>query len=232
MRLDAVLSRFGYCSRREARFWIRDDRVSVKGTLARSPAEKADPADVLIDGEPVDCPDGILAVFHKPTGLICTHDEEEGATIYESLPERWRARNPHVTSIGRLDKDASGVLLLTDQPELIHRWTSPKAGVPKLYEVSVSGELHPELIALFASGTLWLPGEDTPCRPARLEIVGPHEARLELTEGRFHQVKRMFAAKDLQVTRLHRSRFGPFDLGGLEPGKWRLVPVADATSRD
>jgi 16S rRNA pseudouridine516 synthase len=227
LRLDAILSRFGYCSRRESRFWIRDGRVSVNGSPAKSPSEKADPSSVLIDGEPVDCPDGILAVFHKPPGSICTHDEEEGSTIYEWLPERWQARNPQVTSIGRLDKDASGVLLLTDQPELVHRWTSPKAGVPKVYEVEVSGALRPELVTLFESGTLRLPGEETACRPAKLEILSPHQARLELTEGRFHQVKRMFAAQGFQVTRLHRSQFGPFKLEGLEPGQWRLLPAAD-----
>jgi 16S rRNA pseudouridine516 synthase len=223
MRLDAILSRHGYCSRREARIWIHQGRVAINGTVAKSSSEKAEPVAVSIDGEPVEFPNGILAVFHKPVGFICTHDEEEGPTIYEWLPERWLARNPQVSSVGRLDKDASGVLLLTDQPELIHRWTSPKSGVPKVYEVTVGGELTPDLVTTFASGKFRLPGEDSPCRPARLEILGPHQARLELTEGRFRQVKRMFAFHNLLVTRLHRSRFASFQLEGLEPGQWRLV---------
>lgn len=190
----------------------------------RSPSDKARPSDLLVDGQPIECPDGILAVLFKPAGYICTHKEGEGLTIYDLVPSRWLRRNPPVTSVGRLDKDTTGVLLLTDQGEFVHRWTSPRYEVAKVYEVTVDGQLVPELVEIFASGALQLEGEAKACLPAKLEIVSNHKARLELTEGRYHQVKRMFASQGLTVTRLHRSRFGEFDVNGLAEGQWRLVP--------
>ena len=123
-RLDQLLANLGYCSRREARAWVQDGRVTVRGEVADDFGAKSNPADVRIDGEPPDHPDGLLLLLHKPTGLVCSHDEREGPNVYSLLPPRWRARNPQVTSIGRLDKDTSGLLLLTDQSELVHRLTS------------------------------------------------------------------------------------------------------------
>jgi 16S rRNA pseudouridine516 synthase len=161
-RLDAVLSRYGYCSRSEARAWIKAGRVRVGTKIPTSPSEKAEPAAVTIDGEPVEYPDGILALLHKPAGYVCSHETNEGPTIYDLLPPRWLQRNPAVTTIGRLDKDATGVLLITDDGERVHRWTSPKHKVSKLYEVTVDHDLPPGLVELFASGTLMLEGEQKP----------------------------------------------------------------------
>jgi len=224
-RLDQILSRYGYCSRSEARALIRQGRVLVNGKPAEAPDEKATPCSLRIDGEPIECPDGVLALFHKPAGCVCSHDATDGPTIYDLLPERWPRRNPPVTSVGRLDKDTTGVLLLTDLGELVQRWTSPKRKVTKVYEVTVESDLRPELVPLFAAGELRLEGEDKPCLPATLEIIGPREARLHLVEGKYHQVKRMFASQGCPVTRLHRSRFGDFTLEDLAPGQWRLLPV-------
>ncbi|HEU0010257.1 MAG TPA: pseudouridine synthase [Verrucomicrobiae bacterium] len=224
-RLDQILSRYGYCSRSEGAGWLRAGRVIVRGAPAVAPAARALPAEVLIDGEPIESPGGLLALFHKPAGCICSHAGRDGPTIYDLLPARWPLRHPPVTSVGRLDRDTTGLLLLTDDGALVQRWTSPRHKVPKVYEVSVDADLHPELIALFASGTLPLEGEAKPCLPAKLEIVSAREARLELVEGRFHQVKRMFASQGFNVTRLHRSRFGQFELGDLQPGQWRLLAL-------
>jgi 16S rRNA pseudouridine516 synthase len=105
----------------------------------------------------------------------------------------------------------------------VHRWTSPKRHVTKLYEVTVDRDLDARLIALFASGELHLEGEAKPCLPAKLEILTPRTARLELTEGKYHQVKRMFASQGSTVTRLHRRRFGDFELGDLPVGEWRAL---------
>jgi 16S rRNA pseudouridine516 synthase len=221
--LDALLSRYGYCSRSEARAWLKAGRVTLNGKALVSHSDKALPGTVLIDGEPVEFPDGLLVVLHKPADYVCSHDPGEGPSVYDLLPPRWLKRNPVVTTIGRLDKDATGVLLITDDGDLVHRWTSPKHKVAKLYEVTVDADLPPGLEALFAAGTLMLDGEDKPCLPAKLEIVGAREARLELTEGRYHQVKRMFASQGCTVTRLHRSRFGDITLDGLEPGAWRAL---------
>lgn len=224
-RLDQLLSNLGYCSRREARAWIARGRVMVRDETAEDVAQKAAPADVRVDGEPLDHPDGLLLLMHKPVGLVCSHEEREGPSVYSLLPERWRQRNPVVTSIGRLDKDTSGLLLLTDQSQLVHRLTSPKHKVPKVYRATVDGDLPPELVPQFASGTLLLVGEKTPCAPAALRILSPREAELTLTEGRYHQVRRMFSACGVNVLTLHRDRFGSLELGDLPPGKWQELPL-------
>jgi 16S rRNA pseudouridine516 synthase len=224
-RLDQLLSSLGYCSRREARDWIEDGRVEVAGAIADDAGKKVSPADVRVDGEPLDHPDGLLLLLHKPLGRVCSHELREGPSVYDLLPERWRRRNPGVTSIGRLDKDTSGLLLLTDQTALVHRLTSPKHKVPKVYRATVDRDLSPELVPLFASGTLRLEDEDQPCAPAELKLLSPREAELTLTEGRYHQVRRMFAATGSTVLTLHRARFGDLELGDLPPGQWRELPV-------
>jgi 16S rRNA pseudouridine516 synthase len=224
-RLDQLLARLGYCSRREARAWVADGRVTVNGAVADDCGAKADPAAVRVDGEPPDHPDGLLLLLHKPTGLVCSHDGREGPDIYSLLPDRWRRRNPPVTSIGRLDKETSGVLLLTDLSPLVHRLTSPKHKVPKVYRASLDREPAPGLAELFASGTLQLDGEDTPCAPATLTLPAPREAEVTLTEGRYHQVRRMFAATGATVVALHRVRFGGLELGDLPAGQWRELPL-------
>ncbi len=224
-RLDQLLANLGYCSRREARAWLGAGRVTVEGAVVRDPGLRVDPAAVLIEGEPVDHPQGLLLLLNKPTGLVCSHDEREGPSVYDLLPPRWRLRNPPVTSIGRLDKETSGVLLLTDQSQLVHRLTSPKHKVPKVYVATVDRDLTADLIPRFASGTLQLEGEKSPCAPAKLRILEPRMAELILTEGRYHQVRRMFAACGLTVIRLHRRLFGDLSADELESGQWRELPL-------
>ncbi|WP_414664495.1 pseudouridine synthase [Horticoccus sp. 23ND18S-11] len=224
-RLDQLLANLGYCSRREARIWIEDGRVTVGGETADDFGRKAAENDVRVDGEPLDHPGGLLLMVHKPVGLVCSHEDREGPNVYLLLPERWRRRNPVVTSIGRLDKDTSGLLLLTDQSPLVHRLTSPKHKVPKVYRAVVDADLSPDLIALFASGTLLLEGEKDPCAPAGLKLITAREAEVTLTEGRYHQVRRMFSAQGATVVTLHREKFGPLDLGDLPAGQWRELPL-------
>jgi 16S rRNA pseudouridine516 synthase len=224
-RLDQLLSSLGYCSRREARDWVKAGAVTVRGAEANNVSTRVTPADVLIDGAPLDHPEGLLLLLHKPIGLVCSHDESEGPTVFSLLPARWRRRNPVVTSVGRLDKETSGLLLLTDQSSLVHRLTSPKHKVPKIYRVTVNRDLAPELIPLFAGGILRLEGEEKNCAPAELKIISPREAELTLTEGKYHQVRRMFAAAGLTVLVLHRVSFGNLRLDDLTPGQWRELPV-------
>lgn len=224
-RLDQLLANLGYCSRREARAWIDRGRVEVAGRVADDPGQKSHPATVRVDGEPLDHPDGLLLLLHKPLGLVCSHDLREGPSVYDLLPERWRRRNPVVTTIGRLDKDTSGLLLLTDQSPLVHRLTSPKHKVPKIYRATLDADLPAAAAATFAGGTLLLKGEREPCAPAELRALGPREAELTLTEGRYHQVRRMFSAIGCEVVTLHRARFGELTLGDLAPGCWRELPL-------
>ncbi|MFM2176629.1 MAG: hypothetical protein RL015_727 [Verrucomicrobiota bacterium] len=224
-RLDQLLSSLGYCSRREAEKVVKEGRVCIAGVPATRADQRANPREVTLDGEPLEAPEGLLALLHKPTGFVCTHADGEGPTIYELLPAQWLSRNPPVTSVGRLDKDTSGVLLITDIGPLVQRYTSPRAEVDKVYEVTVDRDLDPRLIETFASGTVMLRGENKPCLPAKLEIKGTRTASLTISEGRYHQVRRMFASQGWHVEALHRSRFGEHQLGDLAAGEWRLIEV-------
>jgi 16S rRNA pseudouridine516 synthase len=224
-RLDQLLANLGYCSRSEARDWVGSGAVTVRGAVADDFSAKADAADVRVDGEPLDHPDGLLLLLNKPLGLVCSHELREGPNVYSLLPERWRRRNPIVTSVGRLDKDTSGLLLLTDLSPLVHRLTSPKHKVPKIYRATVDRDLAPELVALFAGGTIQLEDEKAPCAPAELKIISPREAEVTLTEGKYHQVRRMFAAGGAAVLTLRREQFGALTIGDLAPGTWRELPL-------
>ena len=222
-RLDQLLASLGYCSRRDAAALLKSGRVKQGEAVLTRAEQKVDPSTVTLDGEPLEAPDGLLAMLHKPAGYICSHNDGEGPTIYELLPPRWLRRNPVVTSVGRLDKDTSGLLLMTDIGSLVHRFTSPKAEVEKVYVAQVDRDLEPELVETFARGDLMLRGEDKPCLPARLEILSSRTARLTLTEGRYHQVRRMFASQGWHVQTLHRERFGEHVLEGLSEGEWKLL---------
>lgn len=224
-RLDQLLANLGYCSRRAARDWLKAGRVTVRGQIATDAGQKVANAEVQVDDQPLDHPDGLLLLLHKPVGLVCSHDEREGPNVYSLLPARWRVRHPLVTSIGRLDKDTSGLLLLTDQSPLVHQLTSPKHKVPKVYHATLDRDAPAGLATLFARGTLLLEGEKAPCAPAHLHLRTPREAELTLTEGKYHQVRRMFASQGCTVLRLHRERFGNLALDDLSPGQWRELPL-------
>ncbi len=227
-RLDQLLANLGYCSRREAKAYLRAHEATLVDAPAKpltDPARKVAAAAVRIDGAPLDHPDGLLLLFNKPLGLTCSHDPREAPLVYEALPPRWQARNPVITSVGRLDKETSGLLLLTDQTTLVHQLTSPKHKVRKHYVATVDRDLDPALIATFAAGTLQLDDEKAPCAPAELTLLDARTAELVLTEGKYHQVRRMFAACGWTVLSLHRTTFGDLTLGDLPPGQWRELPL-------
>ena len=219
-RLDQLLASCGYCSRREARGWLRRGGVTVDGEVERSPERRVIPGTVRVEGEPLDHPDGLVVVMNKLPGTVCTREEGEGETVFARLPERWLRRHPPLVTAGRLDRDATGLLVLTDDGDKVHAWTSPRRHVAKEYVVMLDREVRAEWAGKFAEG---IPiGDERPCLPARLEGEGGREARLEIHEGRHHQVKRMFAAVGARVLGLHRVRFGPFVVGELAPGAWRV----------
>jgi 16S rRNA pseudouridine516 synthase len=178
---------------------------------------------ILFEDEPLDPPQGIVILMHKPTGLVCSHDDGEGRLVYDLLPPRWRRRDPKISTVGRLDKETSGLLLLTDDGKLLHHLTSPRHHVPKRYEATLDRPLKGDEGEIFASGMLILNGEKTPCLPAKLEIIDGTHVALEITEGRYHQVRRMFAAVGNHVTALHRSTFGDLRLGDLRAGEYRIL---------
>ena len=207
--------------------------MTAGGESLKDCSLKVRASEVRVDGEPLDHPGGILVALNKPPGLVCSHDPREGPNIYSLLPPRWLARNPQVTSAGRLDKETSGLILLTDQTALVHRLTSPKHKVPKVYHARLDRPFPPEAVAAFASGALMLDGEKEPCAPAQLRIIDAGSgapatgviAEVTLTEGRYHQVRRMFASQGCVVLALHREQFGDLDLRGIAPGQYRELPL-------
>lgn len=181
------------------------------------------PLRMEIDGEPLDPPPGLVMMLHKPLGMTCSR-KEDGALVYDVLPPRWKRRDPAISTIGRLDKATTGLLLLTDDGDLLHRVISPRRHVAKVYHATLARPLEGSEGEVFAAGGLVLEGEDKPLSPAELEVLSPTEARLTVTEGRYHMVRRMFAAVGNHVEGLHRERVGGLALpADLAPGDWRLL---------
>lgn len=227
LRLDRLLANLGYGSRREAQTLVGAGVVLLDGEeLTRADARIALdpdlPARLTVDGEPLDPLPGLLLMLHKPLGVTCSH-KEAGPLIYSLLPERWKRRDPAISTVGRLDKETSGLILMTDDGALLHRIISPKSNVSKRYRVTLDRPLRGDEADIFASGTLMLEGETKPLLPVPMESLGPTDATVTLTEGRYHQVRRMFAAVGNHVTALHRDRVGGLELGDLAAGSYRIL---------
>jgi 16S rRNA pseudouridine516 synthase len=232
LRLDRLLANMGYGSRREMAVLAKAGRVVLDGApikdieqriaITRDLTER-----LTVDGLALDPPPGMVAMLHKPLGVTCSH-KENGSLVYDLLPGRWLNRDPIISTIGRLDKETSGLLLLTDDGAFLHRVISPKAHVAKRYHVTLDRPLDGTEVAIFTEGGLMLEGETKPLLPAAMETLGEREAYLTLSEGRYHQVRRMFAAVGNHVTALHRERVGGLSLpADLEPGDFRLLDEAD-----
>ena len=226
MKLVKHIANLGYGSRKQVEWLFREGRVTDAQDEVLYADDKVAHDTIRIDGEPLDPAPGLLLMLHKPAGYTCS-TKDSGRLIYDLLPPRFRARSPIVSPVGRLDRDTSGLLLMTDDGLLLHRIISPKSELPKVYEVTLAEDLRGDEAESFASGTLMLESEKTPLLPAELEVVAPRNVRLTLHEGRYHQVRRMFAAVGNHVAALHRSRVGGLDLGGLEAGQWRLLGEED-----
>lgn len=227
MRTDALLSQYGYCSRREAARWVKCGRVQYRGEVVHSAGAKVEAEEVLVDGEPVPFVHGIYVALNKPVGYTCSH-KEEGELVYDLLPAQWLCRNPGVNTVGRLDKETSGLLLVTDDGQFEHAMTSPRRHVPKVYRFTTSAPIPEAAVAQFASGEFLLEGEVVPCRPAELEITAPCAGLLTLHEGRYHQVRRMLAAVGAPVVSLERIAIGSLCLEQLQlaPGEWVEIDPA------
>lgn len=227
-RVDRLLGSMGYGSRTEmARLGkaggIVLDGVDLTDVSKRIPVTPDLPGRMAVDGQPLDPVPGLVMMLHKPLGMTCSR-KEDGALVYDVLPPRWRRRDPAISTIGRLDKQTTGLLLLTDDGDLLHRVISPKRHVAKVYRATLARPLTGTEGEVFAAGGLVLEGEDKPLSPAVLEVLSPTEARLTVTEGRYHMVRRMFAAVGNHVEGLHRERVGGLALpDDLAPGAWRLL---------
>ncbi len=223
-RLDKLLSNLAYGSRKDVKSWVKQGLITCDGKVVKSPSEKVDPVFVLFDGEPLDHPEGLTLIYHKPLDAVCSH-KEKGVLIYDDLPEQWQYRKPPLSSVGRLDKETSGLLILTDDGQLNHHLTSPKHHISKTYAVTLDQPLSGNEMELFASGKLMLEDDYRACLPAEMTAVGEKQAVLILHEGRYHQVRRMFAAIGNHVTALTRTHIGTLSLEqtGLKAGTYTVV---------
>ena len=225
-RLDKLLASTGRWSRSEVKRLVREGRVLADGRIAASAEEKydTDRVSLTVDGEAVRLRRYVYIMLHKPAGVLSATEDGRGKTVLDLLPTEYQKRG--LFPVGRLDKDTEGLLLLTDDGALAHDLLSPKKHVDKLYLARVEGILDDADRAAFEAGMTL--GDGLRCLPAGLEIVAPSEALVTLREGKFHQIKRMLAARGKPVVYLKRLAMGPLTLDeALAPGEWRELTDAE-----
>jgi 23S rRNA pseudouridine2605 synthase len=228
MTLDRVLSRFGLASRTAARDAILAGRVKVNGRVVRNPDQWTDPSvdSIHVDGSRVRQARRTYLLFYKPKGVITSHGDPEGRkTVYDCLGPKM----PWVTPVGRLDKDTSGLLLLTNDTDFANHVADPASGVPKTYLVKANMLVSDEVISRLAQGLKLKRGDVAkPQSVRRVEDRGKYSwLEIVLTEGKNREVRRLLEAVDLQVLKLVRTRIGPCTLQGLQVGKWRELSRAE-----
>lgn len=226
MKLVKLIANLGYGSRKDVTLMFREGRITDPDGEVLYADDKVPHEHIRVDDEPLDPPTGLILMMHKPLGATCSR-KDIGRVVYDLLPPRYRMRDPALSTVGRLDRETSGLLLFTDDGALLHRIISPKARVAKVYEATLATDLQGDEGALFASGTMMLESEKEPLESAALEVLEPRRARLTLTEGRYHQVRRMFAAVGNHVETLTRISVGALTLGDLPPGEWRALEERD-----
>ena len=226
MRLDKAAALAGL-TRAEAKKAVAAGRVTVNGAPARDPGAQVSPEDVRVDGAPVRSPGEIYIMLNKPAGVITATEDRRLETVLDLLPEALRRRGPG--PVGRLDRDVTGLVLLTTDGQLAHRLISPRWKAEKLYRARCEGRLDESAVAAFAAGIAL---SDFTARPARLTILEADDAasvaEVALTEGKFHQVKRMFAAVGHPLVALRRVAIGGLALdGALAEGEWRALDAGE-----
>ena len=224
MQLAQILFTQGFGTRRECDGLIAAGLVRIAGRVCTDPGETFEPAGLAISVRGVDWPyrARALVLMNKPAGCECSQKPRHHPSVYSLLPSPLRLRD--VQAVGRLDEDTTGVLLFTDDGQLIHRLTSPKHHAAKVYEITCKHPVDEAQRAQLCTGVKLL-DEDKPVRAAACEITGAMQLRLTLMEGKYHQVKRMIAAVGNRVEALHRSAFGEWQLPpDLAPGQWRWLP--------
>ena len=223
MKLAQILFSQGFGTRRVCEGMVWAGLVRHQGRLLEDPGEDL-PTDGLVlevEGRPWPYHAKALVLLHKPAGYECSQKPRHHPSVMTLLPAPLRTRG--VQPVGRLDEDTTGLLLLTDDGALIHRLTSPRPHVPKVYEVGCKHPVDEALVARLLAGVV-LDDDPAPVRAAACEATGAQALRLTLTEGKYHQVKRMVAAAGNRVETLHRSRIGGLSLpDGLAPGGWAWI---------
>jgi 16S rRNA pseudouridine516 synthase len=233
MELQDILYTQGFGPRRVCLGLVQQGFVTVNGVPVTDPREDFDPdgLEFTVEGKPWAYHAKAYLMLHKPAGYECSQKPSAWPSIYTLLPGPLRQRpskgaNPGVQAIGRLDQDTTGLLLLSDDGAFIHKMSSPKHHVPKVYEVGTADPVDDRQLEELLAGVV-LDDDPRPVRAAACEATGTHALRLTLTEGKYHQVKRMLAAVGNRVVTLHRSRMGKLELPhDLRPGEWRWLDMA------
>ena len=215
-RLDKYLSEAGAASRKEIKDMVRAGRIAVNGVPAKAADQKIDEntAVVTLDGEPVRAFRLVTILLHKPAGYVTSTDDPRDQTVMELIPDEYKKLG--VVPVGRLDKETEGLLLLTNDGALNHRITSPKHGVQKVYYAEHDGEACDADVDAFREGLTLRDG--TVCLPAELKPLGPGKSLITVQEGKYHQVRRMMASREMTVRYLRRETEGGLSLSGVEKG--------------
>lgn len=223
VRLDKFLCDSGAGTRSQVKGLIKAGRVTVDGQAQRDSGFKVDPLTncICLDGEALGGHRTVVVMLHKPAGYVTATEDPKEPTVMEVLPLRYR----HLKPVGRLDKATEGLLLFTDDGELLHRLISPKSQVQKCYYARHEGQATEEDVLAFSQGLILRDG--TVCRGAILEPLGPGESCITICEGKYHQVRRMMASRGMPVTYLKRLREGPLGLGDLEVGCCRELTLEE-----
>ena len=224
-RLDKLVAQYSDYSRKDVRKLVKEKRIEVNGVPALFFDEKIGEEDlVMLDGEPILRKRRILAVLNKPMGFVTSTEDPRDRTVMELVPKEWMKMG--VYPVGRLDKDTEGLLIFTNDGALAHSLIYPKNGIEKEYYVEHTGSVKKEDIAAFKAGMVL---DDETLKPALLIPMDEGKSRVVVTEGKYHQVRRMMAIRGMDVTYLKRIREGKLSLGSLEVGKWKeLEPGEEA----
>lgn len=227
-RLDKIIASTGRYSRKEVKRLVDSGRVRVDGSIPESSADKYDPdkAVISVDGQTIGYSRYVYYMLNKPKGYICATEDGNLPTVIELLPEHLQRRG--LFPVGRLDRDTTGLLLLTDDGNFAHNVISPKKHVSKVYRASLDGPVGAADAAAFKEGIVL--GDGMKCLPAELICMDePSLAQVKVFEGKYHQVKRMFAARGRHVIELHRSSIGALILpSGLLPGQGKELTAEEA----
>ena len=222
-RLDKFLCDSGAGTRSQVKQILKTGRISVDGKPEKDGSRKIDPDTqaVTLDGEPLSGRRRLVVMLNKPTGFVTATEDARQKTVMELLPKQWAHLD--LKPVGRLDKDTEGLLLFTNDGGLLHRLISPKQAVPKVYYARHAGQAGTADVTAFAEGLTL--GDGTVCLPAVLQPLGPGESLITVCEGKYHQVRRMMASRNMTVTYLERRQEGLLTLGDLPRGQAReLLP--------
>lgn len=231
MRLDRLLSNLGYASRKEIAAACRAGRVMLDGVAIKDAAQAVSldavrAGALQFDGAAIDPPAPLTLMLHKPAGYTCSR-KAQGALVYDLLPGRFRVRKPALSTIGRLDRESTGQLLFTDDGDLLHRVIHPRTHPPKQYRVTLRDACRGDEGNLFATGEFMLEGDNKPLKRAIWCAEGATSGVMILTEGRYHQIRRMFETLGNHVVSLHRFQTGHLALGDLAEGEFRILAPAE-----